>query len=313
MKSYESYMIYNSPFPSSIKAMETSIKKSGDLLKQWNLSTFDGCNPANLKEYEKKWPLKPKEHFKKMSTQLPVTVKCVFYSHFEMWHKAIERHKIIIVLEHDFYCNQAIDDNILNGNYDFLHLGLYEGMIKEFFTNNRLREFKKKKDGIHPLPVFCHPYYRVPMFRGMGCYAVTPKGAEKAVENAYVDGWESADDFVNETLGNCRYISPHYAEQSVENPNTTEFMHVSKYQKIQKLREYVAKEKYCLLDADEKYLSKKERIDRILHLLLLRYPYVGLRFFYRFFKRKPHRVHIEKNIKCRRRGVFKTIFLEKIK
>ena len=98
MKQYESYMIYNSSFPASIRAMEMSLERSKSFVKQWNLSVFDGCNPSNVHEYEKKYPLKPREYFKRVSI-LPITFKCCFYSHFALWHKAIEKNKIIIVLD----------------------------------------------------------------------------------------------------------------------------------------------------------------------------------------------------------------------
>ncbi len=281
-------MIYNSPFPSSVKAMETSIEKSKPFIKQWNLSTFDGCNPFNIKEYEKKWPLTPKSYFKKTSIQKPITIKCCFYSHFSLWHKAIQKNKIVIVLEHDFYCTQAIDENILNGDYDFLDMGLCDSILKEFFIKSRIRNHQSQGYGRHHLPLYCHYYHKAPMFASLACYAITPHGAQKAIRNAQKDGWESADDFFNEKLGNCQYIAPSYVERAIEDPHTTSGSSKNKSQKIgkkyiAKIPRYMGNIKSCLLNVPKEHLTRKERFIRFLHLFFLRYTYVSLRFFYKFF------------------------------
>lgn len=288
MKEYESYMIYNSIFPISVKAMETSLEKSKPFIRQWNLCVFDGCNPHNLKEYRDKWPLKVKKYYKRRAELLAPYTECCFYSHFFLWHKAIEKKKVTIILEHDFHCSRPIDENILNGDYDFLHLALSPDVMKKHYMKSRVRDYHQNGEGIHSLPLYCHSHHKVPMFSGAHCYAITPTGAEKAVNTAIKEGWEASDAFINETLGKCKYVSPVYAHRAIDNPNTTEARgnlknnsKILKRNMYNKIASHLTMLLYNLVNVDNKYLTRKEKLMKYLHLLVWKYPFLFAFFIYR--------------------------------
>ncbi len=280
--------------------MQVCMKKSNPLVTQWNLSPFDGCNPYNIHEYEKRWPLKDGKWCSDT-----VSVRACFYSHFALWVEAAEKNQLTIVLEHDFYAHRKIDENITNGEYDFLHMAIYKSYILTCLSSRAIAKYHKNGAGLHPLRYRYHPYYGEPCFPGAFSYAITPYGAEKAIVCAEQNGWEFADIFINANFFNTKYVIPDYALRGVDENYTSSNWEENKEHALAdaidvslKIRRSILSAQNIpllesnILCANNKYLNGREKIIKFLIFMGIPFTHISILILLRKTKRQLKKIKV---------------------
>ncbi len=292
-------MIYNSPAKVSMQSMQLCMKKSKPLVAQWNLSPFDGCNPYNIHEYERRWPLKDGKYCSDT-----VSVKACFYSHFALWVEAAEKNQLTIVLEHDFYAHRKIDENITNGEYDFLHMAIYKGHILTCLSSGAIARYHKNEAGLHPLRYRYHPYYGEPCFPGTHNYAITPHGAEKAIACVAQNGWEFADAFINANFFDTRYVNPDYSLRgaydvsiSFDWEKTKDRVPLTDHVPLARRRSILSVQNIPLLEssilcANNKYLNGREKIIKFLIFMGIPFTHISILILLRKTKRQLKKIKV---------------------
>ena len=280
--------------------MQICMKKSKPFVTQWNLSSFDGCNPYNIHEYEERWPLKEGKWCSGIAS-----AKACFYSHFALWVEAAEKNQLTIVLEHDFYAQRKIDENITTGEYDFLHMAIYKDCLLRHPYSRSIARYRKNGAGLHPLRYRYHRYYGEPCFSGTHCYAITPDGAEKAIACAAQNGWEFADTFINANFFDIKYINPDYALRGADQIYTSFRWEETKDHALVDAinvpltvrRSILSVHNIPLLEdsilwANNKYLSGREKIIKFLIFMGIPFTHISILILFKKIKSQLKKIKV---------------------
>jgi GR25 family glycosyltransferase involved in LPS biosynthesis len=210
------YIIHIADNPQSVKTANLALETSYDY--GYDAKLFEGITPKTLATHDTKWGLTVMRPSHMYDRQIGLngsryTYECKysnFLNHYTIWQSVVAAEETTIVLEHDVIAVRPWDnpdfDEMLVLNMD---CGLHE---KQF---NRILK-PKLYEGVHR---YENPYliYRsenrwkgAGMIPGSAAYAITPKGAQRLIDNVNRYGWDKADYIINNKAVKMEYAHPDY-------------------------------------------------------------------------------------------------------
>jgi len=219
MKAYIHYIKGHSESEKQAQGSLDSLKDSGFVV---NLK--EGITPKTLDNY-KHWPELVNGRvtkFKKESEKVYRTKMSCFLNHVELWKEVVNTGEPMAFLEHDCI-------NVSKWNNPFwdevLVLNATSAFNQKVFSH--VRNKPTFKFGIHDCPESPLIYNKDNLFKGgrmipgTGAYAITVKGAKKALASLEKNGWEQSDYFINTNNLRIQYATPEYFAMRKNNLKTS--------------------------------------------------------------------------------------------
>lgn len=197
----------------------------------YDAKLFEGITPATINKWDKKYNLTVLQPSHMYDRQLgkngsKYTYECKysnFLNHYTLWLECVNSNEPIIILEHDVIATKEwdakFDEMLVLNMHSGLHQPLFDSILKP-----------ELNEGIH---TYENQYlvYRsqnlwqyAGMIPGSAAYAISPKGAQRLIDNVKSYGWDKADYIINTKSVHMQYVYPEYFQFShhiVENQRTS--------------------------------------------------------------------------------------------
>jgi len=203
-----------------IKGNENSEKTANIALESclkynYNAQLFEGITPKTLKDWDEKYNLtvmKPSHMYDRQigKNGSKYTYECKysnFLNHYTLWQKCLKLNESIIILEHDVIAVKSFEKNF----DELCVLNMHSGLHQEQFSSTLKPELK---EGIQTYENE-YLYYKSDniwkysgMIPGTAAYAITPKGANRLIQNVKTHGWDKADYIINTKTVHMEYNYP---------------------------------------------------------------------------------------------------------
>ena len=173
---------------------------------------FKAINGNNIEYYRKKENIKPGKKFKKSR---PGVHGC-FFSHYYLWKQCVQDNLPYIILEHDGFILNYIDNNILKSFDDVLTLDRLDPFSNDYNKTIQQEEHSafEVRDyiNISAKYIISKTYPEVTnYFKGAYAYIIKPKAAKKLIEHISEHGYLPADQQINSTILKLNTVVPSLA------------------------------------------------------------------------------------------------------
>jgi len=206
MTKMKTFIIYNEPNPKS-KDIANSCLESFSNFNSWEPILFDGCNPNTLKIYQEKYKIKDDRTQWKSDHIRYKSKKSCFYSHFELWLKAIELNETIAIVEHDTYCVLDLPEDLEFNGVLQLTVESASCLILRRIREESYETIMEKGDGIHDMCTKPNESGHISLISGTG-YAITPEAAKIITEDCFKNGWQQNDMLLTTEYFSISYLLP---------------------------------------------------------------------------------------------------------
>jgi len=195
---------------------------------KFDAELFEGVTPDALNKYEETYNFtriipSRVNNFYHENQKLFHTKKSCFMNHVRLWHRCLELNQPIAVIEQDSFCVKKWDNIQF---HELLILNCESAFNQPVFNHVWKQKSKPKFNiGIHdytdtPLIYYIENNFKgYAMMPGTAAYAITPKGAQRLIENLFKYGWEQSDYFINNHNVKIEYIFPEYFTFKLKNLN----------------------------------------------------------------------------------------------
>lgn len=192
----------------------------------WDVEFMEGVTPLTVDKYDK-WshcPGSRASNFFEQDDKKYKTKKSCFMNHIRVWEKCIELNEPVAFLEHDVGCVRDFVDTpfdevlILNIESAFKQT-VFEHLASLGFLHSW--SFGVNEYNHSPIP-YRHnveAWKGSFMMPGTASYAVTPKGAQRLLDNVATYGWEQSDFFINTHNVHIQYVVPEFFTLKSKNLN----------------------------------------------------------------------------------------------
>lgn len=183
----EAYCIRIQDNPISIGGFDKLVQSSLKVENAFSVKKFNAITPNNIPIFLNwTWPWDGQESClrsglikKAYPTVNPKKRVACFCSHYNLWHKAIDKNKPILVLEHDAMFIKKLDLSILDSPYDII------GINNPLGATRRAQNFDKIVRSNKPGTVVPTPRIDDPLIpqgiAGNSAYIVKPAGAKALI------------------------------------------------------------------------------------------------------------------------------------
>ena len=179
--------------------------------RTWLPYLFNGCSPHTLRTYNKRYNIGDDRATWHKGDARYESKKSCFYSHFELWLKAIEVNEPIAIVEHDTRCIGDLPNDLefsgaiqlcIESAARLKHIKIYHTDYARLMSRGR---------GVHAIDICRKVDGYTPMIANMA-YAITPRAAKILVDDCIENGWFQNDELITTKYFDIEYILPSVIE-----------------------------------------------------------------------------------------------------